>query len=86
MRPSLWSNELVDRVVAETRQATAASPALSTSDCKVKVIHHGMRTIWEDEDDFINICINDTKRLWSSGGRLYCNDFGDYDYSLKLLK
>lgn len=31
--------------------------------------------IWDYEiDRFVNVCINQTYRLWSSGGRLYCED------------
>lgn len=43
------------------------------------------RTIWEGTDDFINICINDTEKLYSSGGRLYCLS-RVFDSSMKLLR
>lgn len=32
----------------------------------------GASIIWEGTDSFINICINDSKEIRSSGGRLYC--------------
>jgi hypothetical protein len=37
-------------------------------------------------DDFVNVCINQTKTIWKSGGRLYCRDSGGWDYSLKMLR
>lgn len=30
------------------------------------------RTIWQEEDDFVNVCINRNVQIWKSGGRLYC--------------
>jgi hypothetical protein len=30
--------------------------------------------IYEGTDAFINVCINDLRRIWSSGGRLYCDE------------
>lgn len=37
------------------------------------------RRIWQGTDDFVNVCINETLRLWSEGGRLYCEqDFPGY--------
>lgn len=35
--------------------------------------HERTRTIWQGTDSFINLCINSSERLWSRGGRLYCN-------------
>lgn len=32
------------------------------------------RTIWQETDDFVNVCINQLLRIWSSGGRLYCTE------------
>ena len=31
------------------------------------------RRIWEGSDAFVNYCINSTARIWSKGGRLYCD-------------
>jgi hypothetical protein len=36
------------------------------------------RDIYEGTDDFINTCINDSHRLWSRNGRLYCHVSGYY--------
>jgi hypothetical protein len=43
------------------------------------------RTIWQGTDDFINVCINDLEKLYSSGGRLYCLSL-EFDYSMKLVR
>ena len=43
------------------------------------------RAIPEGTDDFINICINETKRIYSNGGRLYCTVF-DIDHSMKVIR
>lgn len=52
----------------------------------VRVVNHGNLTIWEEEDDFVNICINENKTIRKSGGRLYCTISAGVDYSLKLLR
>jgi hypothetical protein len=44
-----------------------------------------LRTIHDDEDDFVNVCINDLEKIYSSGGRLYCFT-QEFNYSMKLLR
>jgi hypothetical protein len=51
---------------------------------QVRIDKH-YRTIWYDEDDFVNTCINDGKKLYSSGGRLYCLS-SEFNSSMKLLR
>ena len=48
-------------------------------------ISNSYRTIWEDEDDFINYCIDHSERLYSSGGRLYCLR-REMHWSMKVLR
>jgi hypothetical protein len=43
------------------------------------------RTIWQGDDDFVNVCINELERLYPSGGRLHCFH-REFDYSMKLLR
>jgi len=43
------------------------------------------RTIWENEDDFVNICIDKTKTIYSSGGQLHCLDH-ELHTSMKLIR
>jgi hypothetical protein len=50
-----------------------------------KIESIGASVIWEDEDNFVNICINDSKEIRSSGGRLYCR-FDSFEfYKITLL-
>ena len=44
-----------------------------------------LRTIRQSEDDFINVCINDTETLYSGGGRLFCFP-REFSYSMRLLR
>ena len=39
----------------------------------IKIEHYGGYDIYEGTDEFINTCINDTHRLYSRNGRLYCH-------------
>jgi hypothetical protein len=32
--------------------------------------------IWEGTDDFVNVCINDSYKIWSKNGQLYCKKDG----------
>lgn len=52
---------------------------------RVAVNNKGQRRIWQEEDDFVNVCINESKRLWKIGGRLDCFTDAGYLYSIKLL-
>jgi hypothetical protein len=36
------------------------------------VVVQGRRQIWQGTDAFVNYCIGEGKRIWSSGGKLYC--------------
>jgi len=44
-----------------------------------------LRTIRDSEDDFVNVCINESERLYSSGGRLFCSH-EEFSYSMKLVR
>ena len=39
----------------------------------ITIVHYGGYDICEGTDEFINTCINDTHRLYSRNGRLYCH-------------
>lgn len=42
--------------------------------------------VWEGTDRFVNYCINESKRIWSSGGRLYCTVPSSYARDLAFTK
>lgn len=42
--------------------------------------------IWEGRDAFVNVCINDNRTIYSSGGRLYCNEPSSVGRRIRLLK
>jgi hypothetical protein len=44
------------------------------------------RRVWEGTDEFWNYCVNEGKRTWSSGGRLYCIRPGSRDRWISLYR
>jgi hypothetical protein len=36
--------------------------------------------IWQGTDDFVNVCINDSYKIWSKNGQLYCKQVGYPDW------
>jgi hypothetical protein len=53
---------------------------------RVKVRYTPGYRIWEGTDAFVNVCINDLRRIWSSGGRLYCDEPPFVTRSIRMLK
>lgn len=41
--------------------------------------------VWQDTDDFVNYCINNTRTIYSQNGRLYCEYPPSQSGSLRLL-
>ena len=87
---------LCRRLCQERRPSRESSPAASATAISIggKLARSGrvqvrvdsyLRTIRQSEDDFINVCINDTETLYSGGGRLFCFH-REFSYSMRLLR
>jgi hypothetical protein len=55
-------------------KARFAGKALASGRFIVKTKRTPGYRIYEGTDAFINVCINDLRTIWSSGGRLYCDE------------
>jgi hypothetical protein len=65
---------------------TALGRTMKTGRFRVITRYRRAYRIWEGTDAFVNVCINDLRRIWSSGGRLYCDEPGFAARRIRLLK
>jgi hypothetical protein len=89
----------IDRWVALESGRTGTRRATWTDSVRIQIRSYGRlifnrsyvvsytytpwRGIWEGSDEFINYCVNETREVRSSGGRLYCTTDSSVSYAIK---